>query len=870
MKLSIKQLNNLGVGLVLLILTVIMVAAAGVLGGVVTLLLIAVAGLVLNRDLTERRKAEAALRESEKRYRGLFENSPLGMYRVSPQGRVLMANPAFERMMGVSDERLLPRSVESIRTRRNGTKIIVSENTTAVRDQDGKVVYYEVTVEDITNRKEAEITLRDSEARFRDLFDEAPVGYHEIDAEGRIIRINHTELEMLGYTAQDVVGRPIWEFSPDQEATRQEIATKLSGEAPLHTTEGTIWHKDGAAIKVLVQERLVRAPNERITGLRVILQDITERKKMEAELQQARDAALESARLKSEFLNNMGHDVRTPINAVIGMAGLLLDTPLTGEQQEYADTIRSSADSLLSIVNNILDYSKLEKDEFEFDVVDFNLRTVVEETIEFFAEQSEKKGIRLASIIYSDVPPVLRADRARLQQVLYNLIDNALKFTERGEIIIRVSKESVQVAPTPNPIGDVLDGSFELNGSGEPGVRELIRFAITDSGIGISEETQRRLFQAFTQADGSSTRRHNGTGLGLAISQEIVVRMGGQIGLESQPGKGSTFWFTIWPEKWLQDVPAESDLRAIRVLIAADGAEERKNLMKQAISWEMSPEEAESGKQVLDRLRGAAQWGELHDLLIVEARPNGIDLGELLNGIKSDSSLASVRVVALFTPNFQGQARLGGDPAISASLTKPVLPSRLYDCLVNVVKNGRIAELNPSANSRPVTRHLVQPVTVGRLLIVEDNIANQKVTLRQIEKLGYRADTVANGREALEAMERYPYALVLMDCQMPEMDGFTAATEIRRREGEQQHTPVIALTANAVRGEREKCLAAGMDDYLSKPVNIEELADTLAQWLSIGQSHSAPEAADDDDVLDPQLIQPGVDAGDDNNTRILM
>ncbi len=797
---------------------------AWLIGGWVALALIALAGVVINRDLSKRQRLEEALRQSEQRSRDLFEHSPLGIYRTSPEGHVLMANPAFERMMGQSSERLIPRSVESVRKRADGAQIFVSENTTAVRDESGKVLYYEVTAEDITARKQAEATLRESETRFRDLFDEAPVGYHELDTAGRIIRINRTELSMLGYTTAEALGRQAWEFTHDHAGAQQALATKLTGTVPLNAYECPVWRKDKSPLMALFEERLVRDEGGRITGLRVIVQDITARKQMEAELKQARDVAVESAQLKSEFLTNMGHEIRTPMNVVTGMTGLLLDTKLTAEQKEYAEGIRSSTDSLLKMVNNVLDFSKIEKGELGFDAVDFNLRTVVEETIELFAEQAERKGVRLASVVYSDVPALLHGDPGRLRQVLANLVDNAVNFTMQGEVMVRVTREE-----------PVLANGQSADHQDESAAQGMIRFTVSDTGIGLSEDAQQRLFRAFTQVDGTATRQHGGVGLSLAIAKELVELMGGQIGVDSKPGAGANFWFVV-PGKRAHNAPLRTDLHGLRVLIAGDNAADRDQLMEQTSSIEMLPNEAKDEKQVLDMLRSAAQWGEPYHVAILGVTNIGIDGFELARTIKADPAIASVLLVLISNQDYWANGRIVCDTGISAYLTKPTSQSRLFDCLLGMM-NGELATLPPlpaparAAVQRKPAEGVALPAH-GRILLVEDNTTNQKVTLRQLAKLGYRADAVANGLEALEALMRRPYTLVLMDCQMPEMDGFAATVEIRRREGQTRHTPIIALTANAMRGEREKCLAAGMDDYLAKPVKVDDLADTLARWLT--------------------------------------
>lgn len=670
----------------------------------------------------------------------------------------------------------------------------------------------------VIQRKRAEEALRESEAKFKILFDDAPVAYHELDREGRIVRVNLTEARLLGYSAEELQGRHAWDFILEK-VSQGAIAAKMSEEMALHPIERTFIRKDGSLVPVMIHDQLIRDATGEVIGLRSTLHDITERKHLEADLELARDAALESARLKSEFLANMSHEIRTPMNGVIGMTGLLLDTDLTAEQHDFAETIRSSGDALLTIINDILDFSKIEVGKLQFEIVDFDLHYAVEGTVDLLAERARAKKIEFASLIYHDVPTTLRGDPGRLRQVLTNLVGNALKFTDHGEVIVRAEKEA------------------------ESDTTVTIRFSVSDTGIGIEQSAQRRLFQAFTQADGSTTRKYGGTGLGLSISKQLVEMMGGQIGLTSTPGQGSTFWFTATLEKQpvgaAAPLPLIESLDQLRVLIVDDNATNRKILSHQLSAWGMVHVEAESGTQALEILQSAAADGVSYDLAILDLLMPGMDGFTLAQAIKSDPPTSNMPLVLLTSAGERGDGAVAWAAGISAYLTKPVRQSQLFDCLTTVISAvGGAAPPTRSSNGSPqnlITVHSLQEakrMSTKLILLAEDNIVNQKVALRQLQKLGYRADAVANGREALEALSRIPYDLVLMDCQMPEMDGYEATTEIRRREGTAKHTPIVAMTAHALAGDREKSLAAGMDNHITKPVKQEELGQMLESILS--------------------------------------
>ncbi|WP_285244673.1 response regulator [Pseudarthrobacter sp. fls2-241-R2A-127] len=638
--------------------------------------------------------------------------------------------------------------------------------------------------------------------------------------EGVIASWNPGAERQYGYSAEEAIGRDGRILLPPGSADRiQEIFERLRGSGEAMSFETEHVRKDGTVIPVSATVSPIRKDGN-LRGIAIIARDITLRRAAENELKAARAAALEASRLKSEFLATMSHEIRTPMNGVVGLTALLLETPLDETQKQYAQGVQGAGEALLALINDILDFSKLEAGKVELDLRPFDPRLLVEDVAGLLAEPAQAKGLELIAYCEPGLPGRLTGDSGRIRQILLNLASNAVKFTAAGEVAIRITAETRDR---------------------RPGAVAMIYFEVRDTGIGIEPAQHARLFESFSQADASTTRRYGGTGLGLAICSRLTEAMSGEIGMRSVPGQGSTFWFRIplpVAPPSTNPLPAADFLTGMRVLVVDDNATNRLVLESQLRGWRLKPHPVPDAMTALASAREAAERGEPYDLAVLDLCMPGTNGLELAQAIKADPALAGIELIML-TSTMQINGSAIADAGVREWLMKPVRSSEFYNRLVRLMSTSgqrppaqrlagmTSAALREQAASGPSHHRHVR----GRLLVVEDNDVNQLVARSTVAKFGYAVDVVANGAEAVAAVETTPYDAVLMDCHMPVMDGFEATRIIRSRENGSSRLPIIAMTAGALDGDRERCLTAGMDDYLAKPVDATDLEMILARWV---------------------------------------
>ncbi len=794
--------------------------------------------LALQKEVAERRQAERELADRKRFLDSLIESAPIAIVAIDANDGVEMCNTAFETLFKYRQEDILGRPLSQLlatadtqeeveSSKRNASRGGTTHLTTKRSRSDGTVVDVEgfcvprvvdgtvsgsvILYQDITRRKEAERALGDRTRLLNSLIENLPVGVVLVDPNSAVLMCNPAFEKLFGYPQQEILGRKIMDLLATGELREQMEATQklvLAGNLSRMVTQRR--RSDGTDVDVEVTAVPV-VRDGKISEIMVIYYDITERKRVEEVLWRAKEAAESANRAKSEFLANMSHEIRTPMNGIIGMTELVLDTELDSEQREQLNLAKASADSLLTLINDILDYSKIEAGQMDIESIDFSLGDCIGDTMKALSLRAHQKGLELAFEIEADVPDAVAGDPSRLRQIINNLVGNAIKFTERGEVVLRVELESR-----------------------EPDFVRL-QFDVTDTGIGITPDKQRAIFEPFKQADGSMTRKYGGTGLGLTISSRLVELMGGKIWLESELDHGSCFHFTVCfkAQRTASKLAAQRDpssLFGMAVLVVDDSATNRRILCKLLSNWGMNPSEAESGTKAMATLIQAQSAGKRFPLILLDAQMPEMDGFTLAEYIKRHPDFRAGTVMMLSSAGQRGDSVRCRDLGIASYLTKPIRQGELLDAILVAVGTPLQPELKASLVSRRTSRE--SPCSL-HILLAEDNAVNQLLVVRLLEKWGHKVAIASNGRKALQALDRESYDLVLMDVQMPEMNGWEATRAIREMERETgKHIPIIAMTAHAMKGDDEKCFASGMDDYLAKPIRTAELIAILDRIAS--------------------------------------
>lgn len=676
------------------------------------------------------------------------------------------------------------------------------------------LMYAQARLHELKARAEGD--LAEERRLLRNLIDNMPDYIYVKDSQSCFLVANSALAKMIGAkSSEDMLGKSDFDFFPKEIAASfyaDEQAVIRTGE-PLVNREEPSMDAQGNPRWNLTSKVPLRDVHGRPIGIMGIGRDITHRKREEIEILKAREAAEAANRAKSDFLANMSHEIRTPVNGIMGMTELALDTDLTIEQREYLDTVKISADTLLIVINDILDFSKIEAGKLDLEEIDFPLRESLEMTMKTMALRAEEKGIELLCDVAQDVPDFVRADSTRLRQIVVNLVGNAIKFTSVGEVELKV-----EASP-----GDAD--------------HRVLHFTVSDTGIGIPAEKLKSIFEPFAQADTSTTRKYGGTGLGLTISTRLVEMMHGKIWVESEPGKGTQFHFTARVGNATGDanaaraIASPDPFNGVRVLVVDDNRTNRRILEGTLKRWEMQTVSAESGSEALAQLSLASDTGKPFALILTDLLMPEMDGFTLVERIRQTRE-ATATIVMLTSAGRRGDADRCQELKIAAYLTKPVRQSELRDAITRVLHGAASQSANPVL-TRKSLHEIRESAPSLNVLVTDDNLVNQRLVTRLLEKRGHRVTTASNGLEAVESAQKEAYDLILMDVQMPRMDGFEATAKIREKEnGTDSRVPIIALTAHAMKGDRERCIAAGMDGYLTKPIRVAELEEVLKTQLA--------------------------------------
>jgi len=788
----------------------------------------------------EKNHVQEELKKSEEKYRSIFENVQDVYYEALIDGTILEVSPSIEiiskgqyhrnELIGKSMYDFYPNTEErqallsALQERgsvtdfevtlrnRDGSQIPCSISSKIRFDAQGRPEKILGSMRDITKRRQAEEKLIKSEGKFRAIFDNASDGMFLVDLSARkFFMCNATCAKMLGYTQEEFSTLDIADIHPGEDLhfINEQIEKFSRGEEGIRS-DLRFKRKDGSIFAADLGPALITIAEKRY--LLIIFKDITERKRTESALKEAKEVAEDAVKAKSEFLAVMSHEIRTPMNGVIGMTDLLALTELTPEQSDYVETIRLSGETLLSVINDVLDFSKIESSKIELEEEPFELNVCIEEVFDLPVPRAQQKNLDLLYRVDPTIPPFIVGDRLRLRQILYNLVGNAVKFTEKGEIVISVG------------LNHQHDKSLEL------------LFAVKDTGIGIPANKLAKLFKPFSQADSSTTRKYGGTGLGLAISMRLVELMGGRIWAESIEGEGSTFFFTIMttasqsdlniPKLYLQGSKVE--LTHKRVLIVDDNKTNLQILKELCQVWKLTPRTTPTPHEALRWI----ERGDAFDIAIIDLQMpemDGIQLAMEIRKQRSKDALPFILFSSLGT-NVK-ELNIPAD-LFQKQIFKPVKQSQLFNAILEVAV-GR--NLNPERKTNTVRNEetITKGITPLRILIAEDGPINQKILLRMLEQVGCTADVVPNGLRAIEAIGATKYDIVFMDVHMPEMDGLEATRRIVNSRLASERPKIIALTADAMSGDKEKCIEAGMDDYITKPVRLEEVLSTLKRWVPL-------------------------------------